>query len=99
MKSKQKHPPPKVIAVDVDGTLFIKGALSKGLVEWCKKKKKAGFTMILWSSRGADYARKAAEKSGLDNVMDHIISKPGYIVDDQGWGWTKYTKIIRNLNT
>jgi len=94
---KQKYPPPNVIAIDVDGTLFRKGVLNLKLALWCKRKKEEGFSMILWSSRGEEYARKAADLSKLTDVFDHIISKPGYVVDDQGWGWVKYTKIIRSL--
>jgi hypothetical protein len=24
-----------------------------------------------------------------------VLSKPGYIIDDLGWSWIKYTKVIR----
>ena len=51
--------------------------------------------MMLWSSRGEAHARKYAELFGVMDVFDMICSKPGYIVDDQGWGWIKYTRVIR----
>jgi len=96
VKFKQRLlPPPKVIAVDVDGTLVVRGVVNKKLTDWCKHKKQEGFTMILWSSRGETHAINAAKLSGLCNVFDHIISKPGYIVDDKGWSWVRYTKWIR----
>lgn len=93
----QKLPPPKVIAVDVDKTLFNRGVVNKKLVELCIKWKDEGFTIIVWSSRGEQYARAAVEKAQLSNVVNHVIGKPGYIVDDQGWTWIKFTKVIKNL--
>lgn len=99
MRAKQKHPPPRVIAIDVDGTLFKKSVLNDRVVAYCKRKKEAGFTMILWSSRGEAHARTAAVKANIEDIFDHIISKPGYIVDDQGWDWIKYTKIVRSMDS
>ncbi len=84
----------KVIAVDVDGTLLHRGIVSKRLVAWCKAKKNEGFAMILWSSRGEKHAINAAKQAGLENVFDHILSKPGYIVDDKGWSWVKFARVI-----
>lgn len=91
----QKYRPAKVIAVDVDGTLIVGGEVNKSLVEWCKDKKEQGFCMILWSARGEDHAKKAAKRSKTTDLFDYIHSKPGYIVDDKGWQWTKYTRIIK----
>ena len=98
-RHKQKYPPPRVIAVDVDGTLLLRGALNKKLIEWCKQKKNDGFIMILWSSRGELHAKKAADLSGLNDIFDYIISKPGYVVDDKGWSWIKYTRVISDFCT
>lgn len=89
-----KHPLPKVIAVDVDGTLIINGVVNRLLIQWCEKKRAEQFTLILWSSRGKDYALGIAEKLGVTDLFDNIIGKPGYIVDDVGWSWTKYTAWI-----
>lgn len=90
----QKYPPPKVAAVDVDGTLLHKSQINLELVEWCRSKKCEGYTLILWSARGEAYARNVADQAGISDLFDSIISKPGYIVDDQGWGWTKYTRVV-----
>ncbi len=84
----------KTIAVDVDGTLLINGRINKRLAEWCKTKKAEGFYLILWSSAGQQHAIEAAEKAGLIEVFDTIISKPGYIVDNVGWSWTRYTQVV-----
>ena len=96
--TKQRHPPPKVIAVDVDGTLIIDGKVNAELVDYCRRKKDEGFTMILWSSRGKENAERAAKQSGLEGVFNILMSKPGYIVDDKQWSWTKYTRVVTNYN-
>ena len=97
MIRRQKYPPPRVIAIDVDGTLQQRGSPNKRLIEWCKERKADGFTLILWSARGEVYARNYAELFGVLDLFDLICSKPGYIVDDQGWGWIKYTRVIRSV--
>lgn len=95
---RQKYPPPSVIAVDVDGTLLINGQLNQELVTWCRKKKAEGFFMMLWSAAGQKHAENASEMAGLNDVFDLILSKPGYVVDDQGWSWVKYTQIVKRLD-
>lgn len=95
MKSKtQKFRPPKVVAVDVDGTLQIRGEPNEKLIEWCREKRADGFSLMLWSSRGEVNARHYAELFGVVDLFDVICSKPGYIVDDKGWRWTQYTRIV-----
>lgn len=94
----QKYPPTRTIAVDVDGTLHTNGILNARVVEFCERQKDNGFTLNLWSARGKEYAQAAAEKFGVSHLFDDIISKPGYILDDQGWNWIKYTQIIRTLH-
>jgi hypothetical protein len=84
----------KVIAVDVDDTLLIKGVINEKLSKWCRDRKTEGFCLILWSARGEVHAVDTCKKAGLDNVFDYVISKPSYVVDDKGWEWTKYTKVI-----
>lgn len=90
----QKYPPPRVIAVDVDSTLQVGGVANLKLIDWCRARKAAGFTLVLWSSRGEAHARTVAEKFGVAELFTHILSKPGYVVDDQGWGWIKYTRVV-----
>ena len=92
--TRSKYPVQKVIAIDVDGTLFIKGCLNSRLVAWIKEKKTEGFEIIIWSCRGTDYARMAADKAGLTETADVIVSKPGYLVDDKGRDWALYAHLI-----
>ena len=92
-----KFPPQKVIAIDVDKTLYLDGQLNKALVSLAKRLKGEGYEIIIWSARGTAYATEAATAAGLADIADTITGKPGYIVDDKGWSWIKYTKVLRNI--
>lgn len=93
-----KFPPTKTIAIDVDGTLHTHGTLNARVVEFCQAQKARGFTLMLWSARGKQYAQSVAQKFSVTHLFDDIVSKPGYVVDDQGWNWIKYTEVIRSLH-
>ena len=95
---KNKFPITPVIAVDIDNTLITHGKLNNDLVDWCRHRKNDGFSLMLWSSRGMDYTKEIAEKHSLINLFDVICSKPGYVVDDVGWNWIRFTKVIRNYH-
>ena len=84
----------RVIAVDVDGTLFSGGKRIEVVAEWCRKQKNAGFFMILWSARGQEYAQQACDHAEMHDVFDVVLGKPGYIVDDVGWRWINFTKVV-----
>ena len=90
-----KYTPRKVVAVDVDDTLVIAGTLNVGLVEWCKAMREDGYRVYLWSARGERHALSIVQLYGLSDVFDKVMAKPSVVVDDQGWGWVKYTKVIR----
>ena len=92
--STRKKPLTKVIAVDVDDTLIVNGKIDLGLLEWCRDRKAAGFKLILWSQAGENHARKVAERAKAVDVFHVIIGKPGYIIDDQSWNWTKFTRRV-----
>lgn len=91
---KGKYKPTRAIFVDVDNTLLIGGKLNIPLVEWCERHKRDGLTMYLWSARGAEYAKEIANRLGVSKLFDHIIDKPGYIVDDMGVQWPKYINVV-----
>lgn len=97
MIPRQTLPPAKVIAVDIDGTLLCDGQINRILINWCQQKQHDGYRLMLWSARGLEYAQRFVEHYGLHGIFDDIVSKPGYIVDDQGWAWTRYTHIINNI--
>lgn len=89
---------PKCIYVDVDGTLLVNGIINMELVRWCNGKHRDGFELILWSARGADHAVSVAVEAGIKSLFSNIITKPGYIVDDKGWWWTRYVKVYLPIN-
>ena len=95
-KRQQPLPPTLCLAVDVDGTLVLpSGRLNTKLVEFCRLRKAEGFEVILWSARGKEHAQKAVAFFKLEDVFSQVLSKPGYIVDDKGWTWTRFTKCLR----
>lgn len=95
----KKFKPTRTIFVDIDGTILRNGILNQTLVDWCRRLSGDGYTFILWSARGEFYARKVAERFGIADIFRFIISKPENIIDDQGWNWIKYVRIIRELWT
>ena len=52
---------------------------------------------MLWSLRGEQHARTVASQCKADHLFNLICSKPGYIVDDQGWQWIKETRVVTSL--
>lgn len=92
--AKSKFAPAKVIAIDVDGTLLKRGKINWPLANWAKQKKLEGFEVILWTARGRPHAAAVVERFGLESYFSQVIGKPGYIVDDMGWSWTRFTKIV-----
>jgi len=90
-KISQKYPPPNVIYIDVDGTLIQGEQVNMPLVKWAREKHNDGYQIIVWSSRGEGNARAGVLKAGIGDIVTHTLSKPGHIVDDQGWSWTKFT--------
>ena len=91
-------PPPKCIAVDVDGTLLVRGGANVALIDYLRERKAEGFSLTLWSSRGEAHARNAAEVFKCADLFDHILSKPGWVIDDKGWGWIKFTGVITRFS-
>ncbi len=87
-------PRPRVIYVDVDDTLLINNRINSALVRWIILKSAEGYVINVWSMRGEQAAEEAVEQCKLSAVVTACLSKPGYIVDDKGWGWIKNTKSI-----
>jgi hydroxymethylpyrimidine pyrophosphatase-like HAD family hydrolase len=87
-------PIPRVIACDVDGTLLIGSSYSAHVIAMLRRYKEQGFSITLWSMRGEEHARTHARGAGIEEICDHIISKPGYLIDDAGWSWTRYTRCL-----
>jgi hydroxymethylpyrimidine pyrophosphatase-like HAD family hydrolase len=99
MSAPCKYPPSRTIAVDVDGTLLVNGRLNAKLVEFCRAQRARGFSLTLWSARGKAYAQAVVERFDVADLFDDIVGKPGYIVDDLGWTWIKYTQVVRSFGS
>ena len=89
----RRLPAPKVIAVDVDGTLIIAGKPNKQLIQLLKRYKSEGYTLFLWSMRGREHCIKAAEISETTDLFEQYLGKPGIVFDDQGWNWARQSKV------
>lgn len=89
------YPTQRVIFVDVDGTLIVNGRPNQALITWLKQHKQEGFEINLWSMQGKSHAISAAHLCGIDQLFDDILSKPGHIIDDKGWTWIKWAKIVQ----
>lgn len=46
------------------------------------KLKKLGYTLIVWSLSGYEWAQKVTKAVGLENYVTICMSKPNYYVDD-----------------
>jgi phosphoglycolate phosphatase-like HAD superfamily hydrolase len=71
------------VFVDVDLTLVdAHGRILAGAAEALTKLQAKGCHLFLWSSNGADYARKIAGLSGLTSMFEGFSAKPDIIIDD-----------------
>jgi hypothetical protein len=90
----QLYPRQRVIYVDVDETLIINDKVNKVLIKWMIHKSAEGYELNVWSMAGTKHSEQAVERCGIGAIVTHALSKPGIIVDDMRWDWTKYTKAI-----
>jgi phosphoglycolate phosphatase-like HAD superfamily hydrolase len=71
------------VFVDVDLTLVdAQGQLLGGAHEALRRLRDEGCHLFLWSSTGADYARKVAVLHGLAEFFEGYAAKPDIIIDD-----------------
>ena len=71
------------IFVDVDLTLVDANKnLLPGATESLTKLRDRGCHLFLWSTNGADYARKIASLHGLTDFFEGFVAKPDIIIDD-----------------
>ena len=94
MINGQRYEPQKVSSVDVDGTLLVNGELDHAVMGVCIDKRASGYKVYLWSARGEEYAKRFALQFGVEHHFDAILSKPGILIDEKGWSWAKFTKVI-----
>jgi len=41
---------------------------------------------------------RATDQGTGDVIFDHVLSKPGYVLDDKGWTWVKFTRVIKSAD-
>jgi hypothetical protein len=71
------------VFVDVDQTLIdANGKILAGAPEALAKLKDKGCHLFLWSTNGADYAKKAAGLYRLTDLFEGFAAKPDIIIDD-----------------
>ena len=71
------------VFVDVDLTLVdARGQMLAGANEALTKLQEKGCHLFLWSSNGADYARKIAGLHGLTAMFEGFAAKLDIIIDD-----------------
>lgn len=84
----------RTIAIDVDNTLIRRGVINYPLIEWLRERRQHGSNLMLWSMRGRAYATQISADLKCPELFHVIASKPGYVVDDQGWNWIAESQII-----
>lgn len=90
-------PRPKTIYVDVDGTLILKnGETNQDLIDFLISKANT-YELILWSMAGERHAREVADRLKITSLFSHILTKPGYMIDDDGKNWLRFTHLISRL--
>lgn len=71
------------VFVDVDLTLVdANQKLLPGVPEALAKLRNRGSHLFLWSTNGADYARKIANLYHLTDLFEGFVAKPDIIIDD-----------------
>ena len=71
------------IFVDVDLTLVdVNGKILPGALQALTKLRDKGCHRFLWSTNGADYARKTSELNSLAGLFEGFTAKPDILIDD-----------------
>lgn len=71
------------IFVDVDLTLIdANGKLLADAAKALTRLRNKGCHLFLWSTNGADYAKKIAGLHGLTDLFESFTAKPDIIIDD-----------------
>ncbi|MDH5669921.1 MAG: hypothetical protein OEY86_18120 [Nitrospira sp.] len=77
----------QVVYVDVDDTLVrFSGSTCipiPAAIERVRSLYREGATLYLWSTGGADYAKRMATELGLESLFVAFLPKPTLIIDDQ----------------
>ena len=76
-----------VVFVDVDDTLVRSAGTKRipipAVIAHVRGLRAEGAVLYLWSSGGAEYARRSAEELGIVDCFAGFLPKPHLIIDDQ----------------
>ncbi len=79
-----------VVYVDVDDTLARTAGTKRipmpRMVARVRALHAEGHELLLWSTGGADYARKSAVELGIEGLFRGFMPKPEICIDDQEFG-------------
>jgi cation transport ATPase len=77
----------QVIYIDVDGTLerSLLGfkTSNESMVDAIRRLHGEGMTIYIWSADGAEKAREAARRAGIESLCADFLPKPNLLVDDK----------------
>lgn len=79
--------------VDVDDTLLRSGRIVGPVATAIEAAISQGTDVVIWSARGKSHAERAAQMAGLYGRVT-CLCKPDAIIDDRGWGWVKWTRVL-----
>ena len=89
---------PLVVYIDVDDTLT-RSAGTKvmpvpAVVEHAKELARSGAAVYCWSTAGAEYARRTAQRLGIEDCFVGFLPKPNVLIDDQEPNaWKRFTVV------
>ena len=77
----------KVAYCDVDKTLIMwefgdKWHPHTAHIDLLKQFKYQGYTIIIWSAGGWEWAEKAVGLLGIQDLVDFVVNKPDWFIDD-----------------
>lgn len=93
---------PFYIYVDVDET-FLRNYGTKQMpiptvIEHIKALKEEGAILYCWSSGGAEYAQRSAEKFGIEDCFTAFLPKPNVALDDVPFSqWRNLLEVHPNV--
>jgi len=92
----------RVIYVDVDDTLIRSAGTKRiplpGVVAAVRELYDQGVELYLWSSGGAEYAKRAAGEVGLEQCFVAFLPKPHRYIDDQAVHEWRYCQPVLPAN-
>lgn len=83
----------RALYVDVDNTLLRNGRIVEPVVLAIRAAIGQGADVVVWSARGKEHALRAATMAGI-NSMVICLAKPDAIIDDRGWAWVRYSRVL-----